>query len=242
MDKARADFERGGGEHMAPDDMLRMAVSLVSSEPVRAESLYWTLVLTDSTHWTSKVAMTELGKMSFRAKDYPTTIQRMQRRIGLDPKADEAYYYIGLSYKEMKQYPEAVEALRKAASEGGANRPERHFWLGILLQQTKADAEAQQEFQKAVDLDSTCTANKALALRQLGFFKLAAKEAAAAVPLLEQSASCNEKDYQTWVWLGQARQNSGNRNNAIAAYKKALELKPGQPEASNGLKQLQAAP
>ena len=44
----------------------------------------------------------------------------------------------------------------------------------------------------------------------------------------------------TWVWLGQARQNAGDRAGAVDAYKKALELKPGQPDAPKGLKSLGA--
>jgi cytochrome c-type biogenesis protein CcmH/NrfG len=43
---------------------------------------------------------------------------------------------------------------------------------------------------------------------------------------------------QAWVWLGQGYQNSGNRDKAIDAYKRALALDPNQAEASKGVKVL----
>ena len=61
-----------------------------------------------------------------------------------------------------------------------------------------------------------------------------------AVEQLEESAKRDQKQAMTWVWLGQARQNAGDRNGAVEAYRKALELKPGQPDATKGLKSLGA--
>ena len=241
LEKANADYARGGAD-MAPEDVLRMAqMMVIQKNTAKAESLYRSLVEDDSTTKTAQFALGEMGKIRFREKDYPGAIGLFQRRIALDPANDEAYYYIGLSYKEMGKYPEALEALQKAATGAGESRSDRHFWLGIMNQQLKDEATAAVEFQKAVDLDSTCGSQKALAQRQLGYFKLVGKQAGEAVRLLEQSVQCNDKDFQSWLWLGQSEQNSGNRAKAIDAYKKVLDLKPGQPEALKGLKTLQGA-
>jgi tetratricopeptide (TPR) repeat protein len=239
LEKANADYARGGGD-MSPEDTMRMAqMMVIQKNPAKAESLYRSIIEVDSTTKLAQFALGEIGKIRFREKDYPSAIATFQRRIALDPANDEAYYYIGLSYKEMGKYPEALESLAKAATGTGESKPERHFWLGIMHQQLKDETAAAVEFQKGVDLDSTCGSQKALALRQLGYFKLVAKQPADAVRLLEQSVACNDKDFQSLVWLGQAYQNSGNRAKAIEAYKRALELKPGQAEAAKGLKSLQ---
>jgi tetratricopeptide (TPR) repeat protein len=239
LEKANADYARGG-EDMSPEDLMRVAQMLVIQGNVaKAESLYRTLIDVDSTSKMARFALGEVGKLKFRAKDYPTAIATFQRRIALDPENDEAYYYIGLSDKEMGKYPEALEALQKSATGAGATRPERHFWIGILQQQLKDDAAAAVEFQKAVDLDTTCGNQKALAMRQLGYFKLVGKQPADAAHLLEASVQCNAKDFQSWLWLGQSYQNSGNRAKATEAYKQVLELKPNQPEALKGLKSVQ---
>lgn len=239
LEKANADYARGGGD-MSPEDTMRMAqMMVIQKNPAKAESLYRSIIEVDSTTKLAQFALGEIGKIRFREKDYPSAIGTFQRRIALDPANDEAYYYIGLSHKEMAKYPEALEALAKAATGTGESKPERHFWLGIMQQQLKDEAAAAAEFQKAVDLDTTCGTQKALALRQLGYFKLVAKQPADAARLLEQSVQCNDKDFQSLVWLGQAYQNSGNRAKAVDSYKRALELKPGQPEAAKGLKSLQ---
>jgi len=76
--------------------------------------------------------------------------------------------------------------------------------------------------------------------QRLGFNKLLEKDWLAAIVLLEKSAAIDATQVQTWVWLGQARQNAGQRERAIEAYRKALELDPRQADAKKGLQQLTA--
>ena len=97
------------------------------------------LQLTDQAQF--KAALGEIGKLRFRQKDYPAALAVLQRRIALDPNSGEAYYYMGLSYKEMKQYQESVTALRQAASIDSA-KAERYFWLGIVYAQLDSVAQA----------------------------------------------------------------------------------------------------
>lgn len=245
FDAASADYARGGGE-MAPEDMLRMAQIMVfQKNTAKAESLYQTIVGVDSTSRSALFALGELGKLRFRAAaqardtlEYANAVALFRRRIALDPNSDEAYYYIGLSYKEMKQYPAALEALRQAAALADG-RADRHFWLGIMYQQLDSLAQARGEFERAVELDTTCGAIKAVALRSLGYFRLIDKDYPEATRLLELSTRCNDRDVQSWVWLAQAWQNSGNRTKAIENYRQVLALDSKNPEALKGLKSLE---
>lgn len=236
--KAQGYFALAGNESMSREDMLRMAIPLEVKEPVRADSIFWAVFLQDTSAWQAKIAINEVGKMKFRDKDYPGAIAVFQRRIALDPKAGESYYYMGLSYKEMKQYPQALEALRTAAEQDDA-RPERHLWLGIMYQQLDSLPQARHEFERSVDLDSTNSSNKGLALRQLGYFRLVGKEYAGAVEALERSATINPNDMQTAVWLGEAYQNSGNRAKALEQYDKVLAKEPGNAEAAKAKRSLE---
>ena len=101
------------------------------------------------------------------------------------------------------------------------------------------DDSARFELQRAIDLDSTNSANKGIAYRQLGFYKLLGKDWNGAIELLQKSADVIPKDTQTAVWLGQAYQNAGNRAKALEWYRKALELTPGQPDALKGVRLLE---
>ena len=180
--------------------------------------------------------MNELGKLTFRQKDYPAVISAMQRRIALDPNSGEAYYYIGLSHKEMKEYEAALVALRRAASIDTA-KAERFFWLGILYAQQDSVPQAKHALVRSVELDST-SKNAGVAQRQLGFYRLLYRDWSGAVPRLERAVVINDQDIQAWVWLGQGHQNAGNRTRATECYKRALQIDPKQPDAVKGLEMI----
>jgi len=218
-------------------DMLKIGQMYVFLNRMdQADSVYRSLVDKDSTSWEGKFALTEMGKLRFRNKDYPGTVAIMQRRIALDPTSDEAYYYMGLSYNEMKQLPEAVSALRQAVALA-PGKADRHFRLGLVLASVDSVSESNDEFMRATAIDST-SKDAAIAYRQLGYRSLLGKEWGHAVDLLERSASLNDKDTQTLVWLAQGYANEGNRPKAVEVFKKVLEIEPGNPEAAKGLKAL----
>jgi tetratricopeptide (TPR) repeat protein len=235
-DAALADYRKGEPE---PEDLLRLAqIFVIQKNTVAGDSLYRSIIALDSTSNSAKFAMNELGKLRFREKDYAGAIDIFQRRIRLDPNNDEAYYYIGLSYKEMKQYDAALAALRQAAALGDT-KADRHFWLGIMYEQMDSVAMARRELERAVELDTTKSQQSGIALRQLGYYRLLGKEYPEAVRLLEQAAAILPNDVQTWVWIGQGYQNSGNRTKAMEAYDKALAINPSQPDALKGKRSLQ---
>jgi tetratricopeptide (TPR) repeat protein len=225
-DLAMADYQRGEPE---AEDMLRLAqIFVIQKNSSAADSIYRAIVALDSTSGGARFALTELGKMRFREKDYPGAVVLLNRRIALDPNSDEAYYYLGLSYKELKQYTDAVAALRQAVSLADA-KADRHFWLGLLYAQVDSVELAKQEMRRVVELDTTASPQRGIALRQLGYYMLLGKDYPEAVRLLE-SATELIKDPpslgQTWVWVGQGYQNSGNRVKAREAYDRALQINP----------------
>lgn len=201
-----------------------------------ADSIYRAMIDKDSTSGDGKYAMVELGKLRFRQKDYAGAAGLLERRIALDPNSDEAYYYAGLSYKELKQLPEAIAALRQSAALA-PNKAERHFWLGLVLATADSVADANAALTRSTELDST-SKNAAIAFQQLGYRALLGKDWGQAIDLLERSAAINPGDVHTLVWLGQGYQNSGNRTKAIEVYRKVLQLDPGNVDAKNGLKGL----
>ncbi len=226
----------GRGEPSARDLLLMGQMHVFQGNLARADSIYQAIIDRDSTSGDARFAMNELGKLRFRQKDYPATIVAMQRRIALDPNSGEAYYYIGLSHKEMKEYEPALAALRRAAAIDSA-KAERHFWLGILYAQQDSVQQARQALVRSVELDST-SRNAGVANRQLGFYRLLDRDWSGAIPRLERAVAINDQDIQAWVWLAQGHQNSGNRSRATECYKRALQLDPRQPDAVKGLEMI----
>jgi tetratricopeptide (TPR) repeat protein len=233
-DKALDAFSKG--DPNARDMLLIGQMFVFQNKLDAADSSYRAIIALDSTRSEAHFAMNEQGKLRFREKDYPGAISILNRRIALDPNSDEAYYFMGLSYKEMKQYPEALDALKHAVQLGDS-KADRHFWLGILYEQVDSTAQAVPEFERSVALDST-SATAAVAYRQLGYHRLLGKDFSGATPLLERSAAINPKDVQTLVWLAQGYQNSLNRTKAMENYQRVLAIDPKQPDALRGVKSL----
>jgi tetratricopeptide (TPR) repeat protein len=239
-DRALADYALGDPQ---PEDLLRLAqVHANRGNVAAAESLYTSMIAADSTSWTAKFALNEMGKMAYRQKDYPRAIGLFERRISLDPNNDEAYYYLGLSLKEQKRYPEAIAALRKSTELGPA-KYDRWFWFGMVSAEGDSVPTAKSALSKAVELDTAGTnRNSGFAYRQLGYYSLLSKENEEATRLLERSVAIIPQDEQAWVWLAQGYHNAGNKSRACEAYDRALAINPKGAVALNGRKTLGCAP
>jgi tetratricopeptide (TPR) repeat protein len=224
------------GEPNTTDQFKIGQMLVILGQLPQADSMYKAMIEKDSTSSDARFAMVELGKLAFRQRDYPATVTAMQRRIALDPTSDEAYYYAGLSYKEMKQLPEAIAALRQAAVHA-PGKADRHFWLGLVLASADSIAEGNAALVRMTELDST-SKNAAIAYQQLGYRALLDKDWPRAISLLERSASINDKDVATLVWLAQGYQNSGNKGKAIETYRRVLLVQPDNADARNGLRVL----
>jgi tetratricopeptide (TPR) repeat protein len=239
----------GHAKHMEPIDQFRAAdalgrMALDAPDSTRktalyasSDSVYALIIAADSTTADAKKAQLERGKLKYRRKDYPGAIVELTRTIALDPKSAEAYYYIGLSNRAMGADSTGVRFMKQALQLD----PKQGSWwlqLGAACDKLKDDACAKDAFTQAALLDSSTTG--AVAQQQLGYKSLLAKDYPAAIQLLEDSSHRDPKQSQTWVWLAQAYQNSGNRVKAIECYHRALEVKPGEPNALKGLKSLGA--
>jgi tetratricopeptide (TPR) repeat protein len=231
-------------------DMLKLAqVQAISGNNAAADSMYRALVEKDSTSNDAKFALLEMGKTQYKAKDYPTAVSTLTRRIALDPNSDEAYYYRGLCHKELKQFPEALADLRQAATIA-PTKGERHFWLAVTLMQAypgcptncgaDSTAAALDEFKAMVAVDST-SKNAATAYQQIGFDHLKKKDWLGAIPYLEKSIAIDPTNKQSLIWCGQAYQNAGNKAKALEYYDRVLAIDPNEPNAKKGKEILQKA-
>lgn len=218
-------------------DFLKLAqVHSLTGNQAKADSTYLALVEKDSTSADAKFALGELGKARYRVKNYPEAVAILSRRIALDPNSHEAYYYRGLSYKEMKRLPEALADLRQAASLQ-PTKGEYPFWLGVTLSQADSTEAALAAFRATVAVDST-SKNAAVAYQQLGYRALLKKNWKEAIEMLDSSIEIDSRNVQSLVWVAQAYQNSGDREKAATYYRKVLEVQPGEPNAIKGLKTL----
>lgn len=234
------------GAKMDEYDARRLAQSFQKTgRPDAADSIFAARFAADSvaakpmdkaSDWILERAKLRYNMGKKDTTQYAASIPFFQRKIGLDPKSDEAYYYWGLSLREVGKFQEADSALHQAV-QLAPNKADRHFWYAVNLTKLGRNADASPEWQAVAGLDST-TSVGAIARQRLGYGYLLDKNWPRAIELLESSVRIDPKQPQSWVWLGQGYQNSGQKEKAIEAYHKALELDPNQSDAKKGLQQL----
>ena len=89
---------------------------------------------------------------SFQAGAYQHAVAQWQEYLKLEPGSDEAYFYIGASYLEQKQYDNAILHFEKALSLNPRNGL-AHLNLGILYDQHRNDLRrAEEHLRKAREL------------------------------------------------------------------------------------------
>ena len=230
-------------------DLLKLAqVNAIQGNAAASDSLYRQLIEKDSTSSDAKFALLEMGKAQYRTavatKDttaqrpaYATAIATLTRRIALDPSNDEAYYYRGLSHKELKQLPEAVADLRQSMLLA-PTKGDRYFWLAVAHSQSGAADSAVADFKAMVAVDST-SKSASTAYQQIGFEEhLKKKDWTGASFWLEKSVAVDPTNKQSLIWLGQSYQNAGNKTKALEYYDKVLQLDPNEPNATKGKESL----
>ena len=245
-------------------DLLKLAqVNAFLGNSAAADSVYRALIEKDSTSSDARFALLEMGKAQYRkAQATPDSVQRaaayavaigtLTRRIALDPNNDEAYYYRGLSHKELKQFSDALADLRQAVTLA-PTKGERYFWVAVTLSQAypgcppttpscgaqDSTAAALEVFKAMVAVDST-SKNAAMAYQQIAFREhLLKKDWNGAIVLLEKAVAIDPTNKQSLIWLAQSYQNAGNKGKALEYYDKVLQIDPNEPNAKKGKEILQ---
>ncbi|HXT29882.1 MAG TPA: tetratricopeptide repeat protein, partial [Vicinamibacterales bacterium] len=240
-------------------DLLKLAqVNAFLGNSAAADSVYRALIDKDSTSSDARFALLEMGKAQYRkAQATPDSVQRaaayavaigtLTRRIALDPNNDEAYYYRGLSHKELKQFSDALADLRQAVTLA-PTKGERYFWVAVTLSQAypgcppttpscgaqDSTAAALEVFKAMVAVDST-SKNAAMAYQQIAFREhLLKKDWNGAIVLLEKAVAIDPTNKQSLIWLAQSYQNAGNKGKALEYYDKVLQIDPNEPNAKKG--------
>lgn len=147
-------------------------------------------------------------------------IQAYQAALRIDPKLDLAWSNLGVAYIELGRFAEAIPPLRKAVE---LNPRSSIAWdnLGIALRETNDLAGSRQAHERAIALQPAAFlahSHLGITLRMLG--DLAGAEQACRASL----AICPNPD--AFNNLGLALSQRGETEAAIAAFGKALALRP----------------
>ncbi|MBI5287691.1 MAG: tetratricopeptide repeat protein [Chloroflexi bacterium] len=195
----------------------------------------------------------ELGQPDQAAAAFQAIIEanKDNPNEALNRRLQGAHFYQGLILRDAGRYEDAINELRLAL---GLNRSDADtlFELGktFALNGNTDDAIAAfdvtlayvPDYREAyVELEKIATASgdqPRAAFARAMLLVLDGKEEEA-IPVLKQAAEQAESA-RYWWGLGYAQERSGDEAGAIAAYRRAVELNPGELLAAESLRRLQA--
>ena len=161
----------------------------------------------------------EAGAAALNSGNARAAVPLFQRVVELDPKHKQAWNDLGLAYLRLGQFGDAAEAFRKQIA---VNPYDEHSYdyLGIALQQQQKNDEAIAAFRKQVELNPL----DKVAHAALGAIYLDQHKYSDAVPELDKATVLTPDSAELEVSLGQAYMNTGDKEKALAAFQKGVEI------------------
>lgn len=156
-----------------------------------------------------------------------------------DPKSAEAHNFLGLLYMSQSDYTKAVIELKEAVRLNPFFT-DAHNALGVAYRETKEYDKALAELQIALK-DKTYKTPEKVHLN-LGHLYLEQGALSAATQEYERAVSSNPKYTLGYLALGTAYQKMGRRDEAVAQFRKVVELAPDTPEAQRAKQQIESGP
>ena len=92
------------------------------------------------------------GVEAGRQKLFERSISHLQQAIALDPTNEQAYYNLGVVYKDQKKWPEAIGAFENAVKNASDNAS-YHYELALANQEAKKFDQAKAEFETTIKLE-----------------------------------------------------------------------------------------
>ena len=164
------------------------------------------------------------GYLLFGREQYEGAIPYFQKAVENDPFNAEAYYYLGICYKETGA-TNAIDAFKKAI-EIRPDYVEAYYKLGVTYNQLNMKKEAIEAFKNALEINP----DHEDALLNLGIAYCIDKNFKSATSVLKRSVEIfpNKKAY---YFLGVSYAGQTLHDKAIYAFKQAVKIDPNYLEA-----------
>ncbi len=161
----------------------------------------------------------EAGLAALNSGNLQAAIPLLKRALELDPTNKQGWNDLGLAYLRLGQFEDAGAAFRKQIE---LNPYDEHVYnyLGFTLQQQQNYTDAAKAFLKQIEVNPI----DPVAHASLGALYLEEHKFAEAVPELDKATILSPENAELQVSLGQAYINTGEKEKALAAFEKGVEL------------------
>jgi tetratricopeptide (TPR) repeat protein len=178
----------------------------------------------------SAQAHSDLGAALAQAGCWPEALPHLRKAVALAPSAPQAARNLAMALFDAAEFDQALPILRHAIERDPAN-PQLHQRLGVLLGRQGDFEQAAACFGRAIELgavEGSSWVNLSSALERAGFHDRA-------LEIVERGLTLHPGYALLHTRRGDLRQASGNLEEAIADYRRAIELEDQLPAAHVGL-------
>jgi tetratricopeptide (TPR) repeat protein len=161
----------------------------------------------------------EAGIAALNAGNAREAMPLLQHAVEMDPKSKQGWSDLGLAYLRLGQFDEAADAFQKQIA---ANPSDEHVYnyLGLTLQQQQKFPEAADAFKKQIQMNPL----DPIAHAALGALFLEQHKYSEAVPELDKATVLAPDNAELEVSLGQALLNIGEKDKALEAFEKGVDI------------------
>ncbi len=189
-----------------------------------------------------KEIFNRMGTILMSWKKWDRAAIAFQKCFTLDSTAYGAFLNFALCNMVLERADTARMALRYVTSK----RPEYapgHLYLARSLTATDSLQAAKKEYEEWLKLtppqeEAKFKRELAEAYKIIGASYLLEKKYPPTIENLNRSVKYRDDDWQPHLWLGQAHQLSGNKEEAIKEYQKVLKLNPKNKDAKDALERM----
>lgn len=181
-----------------------------------------------------------LGRLYSETKKWDQAETMYRKCIELQPKGPASYFDLARVYDELKEWDQAATMYRQCI-ELQPNHSAAHSWMAHDLAELKRMDEALTAAGKGLQLAKT-QIELGNAHGAIGRVQLERGELGEAEAHLKKGLEYRPNVSSRWFYLGTVHESKGNRDAAIAAYRKSLEINPDEARAKEGLKRLGVPP
>lgn len=170
-----------------------------------------------------------------RIDSLPRAIADYDRAISINPDYAAAYVGRGNVYRLLNDHRKAVGDFTKAISI--QPDPVAYFNRGLSRQKLALHSEAIDDFDNAIGF----RADAPEVYQAKGLSEMALKRYDSAYDNFYKAASGSKRNFEAWALRGQAAEALGNRQDAVKAYNRSLQINPSFQPAREGLQRVESA-
>jgi tetratricopeptide (TPR) repeat protein len=163
--------------------------------------------------------------------------RQLETAVGIDPAYASAHNNLGAVYGKLGRFQDEIASYREAVRLD-PDYADVHHNLGLALLKRGTIEQGESEMRRVLEIDRRYAA----AYTNLGRSLLTRDRGQEALELLEAGAAAVQDDAQLQVMLGEARLANGQKDRAIEAFDRSLELNPDQPGLRLRVDELRGAP